>query len=286
MRRGSGVDPDLDYCLEQLRRYDRDRYLAVLAAPPEAAVDLAVLFAFNLELALIPDSVTEPMLGRIRLQWWREALEELRAGRVRRHAVLTPLAALIARRPLDPARLEALIAAREFEIDREQPADMAALRRFTDDTAVGLLMLAAAALGVDPAKETVAAALRGVGTAHAFTGIARAALHLAGHHRVLLPVDLLARHGVSLALLYDQKPQPGLQPAIEELAQAARGELTDAARVPVPKTLLPVMRIGTLARAELARLRKHGHDLFDPRSVAGSPRDIWRLALCRWTGRW
>ena len=50
--------------------------------------------------------------------------------------------------------------------------------------------------------------------------------------------------------------------------------------------LLPALRIGTLARAQLARLRRRDHELFDPRSIAPSPRDIWRLAGRRLIGSW
>jgi phytoene/squalene synthetase len=99
-------------------------------------------------------------------------------------------------------------------------------------------------------------------------------------------VSLQQKHGVSLDLLYELKPQPALNAAIAELAIAARKHLDTAKRIAVPRPLLPALRIGTLARAQLARLRRHDHDLFDPRSIAASPRDIWRLAARRLIGSW
>jgi NADH dehydrogenase [ubiquinone] 1 alpha subcomplex assembly factor 6 len=120
-------ESNIDYCLQQIRRFDRDRYLTVVAAPQQAAVDLAVLYAFNLEIALVRDSVSESMLGRIRLQWWREAIAEVYEGRPRRHAVLESLAALHARKALSRAHFERMIDARESELDDAVPADLAAL---------------------------------------------------------------------------------------------------------------------------------------------------------------
>jgi NADH dehydrogenase [ubiquinone] 1 alpha subcomplex assembly factor 6 len=281
-----GGGSDIEYCLGQIRRYDRDRYLTVVAAPEPAAADLAVLYAFNLEIALVRDSVTEPMLGRIRLQWWREALAEVYAGRPRHHAVLESLAALHARRPLTPALFERLIDARETEFDDIIPADLAALESYADATSGDLIRLAGEAAGLNPDAGDLAALIRHVGIGVGLTGIARAALYLARRRHTLLPETLLQKHGVSLDLLYELKPQSALNAAIAELAVAARGHLDAAKRIAAPKTLLPALRIGTLARAHLARLKRHNHDLFDPRSIEPSPRDIWRLAGRRLIGSW
>lgn len=276
----------IDYCLAQLRRYDRDRYLTVVAAPQQTAADLAVLYAFNLEIALVRDSVTEPMLGRIRLQWWREALDGVYQGHPRHHAVLECLAALNARTPLDRAAFERMIDARETEFDEAIPGDMAALAAYADATSGDLLRLAAAAAGLDPASGDCAELIRHVGIGFGLTGIARATLYLARHRHTLLPQTLLQKHGVSLDQLYELKPQRGLNAAIAELATAARSHLDAAKRLSAPKKLLPALRIGTLARAQLARLRQCNHDLFDPRSIEASPRDIWRLAGKRLIGSW
>jgi NADH dehydrogenase [ubiquinone] 1 alpha subcomplex assembly factor 6 len=276
----------IEYCLAQIRRYDRDRTLTVLAAPRQAAADLAVLYAFNLEIALVRDSVTEPMLGRIRLQWWREALAELFEGRPRRHAVLESLAALHARRPLSRAHFDRLIDARETEFDDIIPADLAALETYVDATSGDLIRLAAEAAGLDPSSGDVAALIRHVGIGVGLTGIARATLYLARRRQTLLPQSLLQEHAVSLDLLYELKPQPGLNAALAELAAGARNHLDAAKRLRAPKPLLPALRIGTLARAHFARLAAHNHDLFNPRSIEPSPRDIWRLAGKRLIGSW
>jgi phytoene/squalene synthetase len=276
----------IEYCLQQIRRYDRDRTLTVLAAPQQAAADLAVLYAFNLEIALVRDSVTEPMLGRIRLQWWREALEGVYEGNPRQHAVLQSLAALNARTPLTRTYFERLIDARETEFDEVIPADMAALESYADATSGDLLRLAAEAAGLDPASGDCAELVRRVGLGFGLTGIARATLYLARRRQTLLPQSLIKKHGVSLDRLYELKPQPGLNAAIAELAATARSHLDAAKRSPAPKPLLPALRIGTLARAHLARLQQRNHDLFDPRSIEASPRDIWRIAAKRLIGSW
>src|SRR4051812_12730884 len=78
------------------RRYDRDRYQTGLFAPSDRREALFALYAFNYEVARVRESVTQPMLGQIRLQWWREVIAASYAGApARRHEIVQPLVATI-----------------------------------------------------------------------------------------------------------------------------------------------------------------------------------------------
>lgn len=57
------------------RQLDHDRYLCALLAPADSRSGLLTIAAFHGEIARIPASVREPTIGAIRLQWWRDALE-------------------------------------------------------------------------------------------------------------------------------------------------------------------------------------------------------------------
>ncbi len=59
---------------------DPDRYASALFAPRPAREPLFALYALNVELARAAEQVSEPQLGEIRLQWWREALDRAAAG--------------------------------------------------------------------------------------------------------------------------------------------------------------------------------------------------------------
>ena len=61
-------------CLEQVLRFDRDRYLIAMAAPRDCRHKLMALYAFNVEVARICESVSESILGEIRFQWWRDQI--------------------------------------------------------------------------------------------------------------------------------------------------------------------------------------------------------------------
>ncbi len=59
---------------------DRDRFQTALFAPARHREALFALYAFNYEIARVRETITEPMLGQIRLQWWREVIAAAFAG--------------------------------------------------------------------------------------------------------------------------------------------------------------------------------------------------------------
>lgn len=77
-----------------IARVDEDRWLSSRYAAPAQRAQLIALYGFNYELARVRLAVSEPTLGAIRFQWWREALEALSAQQsARRHTVTEALAA-------------------------------------------------------------------------------------------------------------------------------------------------------------------------------------------------
>jgi len=82
----------------RLARQDEDRWISSrYAARPERRA-LVALYSLNVELARVRTAVSEPTLGAIRFQWWREALEEIAAGAVvRKHDVAQALASCVGR---------------------------------------------------------------------------------------------------------------------------------------------------------------------------------------------
>jgi phytoene/squalene synthetase len=239
-----------------LRDGDYDRFLTVLFAPPGKREAAFALIALNLEIARIRDAVREPMLGQIRLQWWREALAEATAGSPRRHDVLEGLAAAGVPTPL----LDELVDARETELAAEPPRTLAAFRAYASGTSGALSEAMAAVLGGD---ESARVAARGVGTAFGMIGVLRATRFLANRGRVLLPSHVLDESGTSVAAVKELRSDPGLARAAERIANAAREELDAARRLPVSKDVRAAVLLAPLIDAYLARLRAAKFDVLN-----------------------
>jgi len=100
-----------------VRHHDRDRYQTALFAPARRREALLALYAFNYEIARVRETVTQPMLGQIRLQWWREVLDAAYAGApARQHPVAVPLSAVIREFGLSREPFDRLIDTRERDL--------------------------------------------------------------------------------------------------------------------------------------------------------------------------
>ena len=276
---------DTSYLAADLQRDDPDRYLtAMLAAPPHRD-HLFALYAFNVEIAKIREVVSEPMLGEIRLQWWRDVIEEIYGGTVRRHAVAQALDATVKARQLSRGHFDALIDARAFDLTDEPPATTAALVEYADGTSGRLAVLALQALN---ARDKEAAAVgRDIGIAWALTGLIRAVPAHARARRLYLPHDLMERHGVRPGELFELRSDDALRAAVSDLADQAAVHLRAArkARSVVPKAAVPALLVGRLADLYLRRLRSVGYDPFDSRLRRPMPLNGLRLAFAALVGR-
>ena len=59
------------------RRHDHDAYLTSLFSPPRIRPVFWALHAFNIETALLRDTVSDAKLGQIRLVWWKQAIQQI-----------------------------------------------------------------------------------------------------------------------------------------------------------------------------------------------------------------
>ena len=111
------------YVLDLVRSADRDRFLAALFAPEPARRGLLALLAFDHELARTRTVTREPVLARIRLEWWREAVTEAAgAAAPRAQPIVESLSEIARRHGIGAERFVGLIDAREEEI--EGPLDV------------------------------------------------------------------------------------------------------------------------------------------------------------------
>lgn len=213
------------------READPDRAIAALFAPSKVRDDLFALIAFNAELARIADQVSEPELGAIRLQWWRDALERAQTGEATGHPVADAFGGVLGRRALSRERIAALIDARFFDIGETVMADTASLNAYLSDTTGSLFALTAdiAAAGVVDAASgrrdvIVEKSARAYGLVDVMCDVPR----LAARGRTYLPADGLARHGTAPDTVFAGETTPGLLALLAEMRDDARDALHEA----------------------------------------------------------
>ena len=285
MTRRSGKAPALSPAAALVRRHDRDRYQTALFAPPAAREALFALYAFNYEIARVRESVREPMLGQIRLQWWREAVDAAYdGGPVRQHETVAALSAAIRGRTLTRAGFDRLIDARERDLDDEPPATLGELEAYAEGSSAVLIELALEVL--EAATPAAREAARHVGVAYALSGLMRAIPVHDRAGRFSIPADVAADAGLDpggAAL----RPEPALSRAVATVAGAAQRHLAVARglRREVPRKALPALLPARIAARALQRLERAGFDPFSDAVAVDDPLQIWRLAYAALVGR-
>ncbi len=200
-----------------MRRADPDRYFSALFAPAEKRHALLALYAFNVELSRIGETVHEPMLGEIRLQWWRETMEGARSGQPRRHDVAEAMAQ-VALADLPESLFAKMIDARSFDVARESFTDEAELEAYLRDTSGTLMQLAARVLGGTGQSDE---ALAKAGTAFGLVGMARSLAFHARRGKNFIPDALLKRFGVPGERLASAEGHEAIVASAREMAARA-----------------------------------------------------------------
>jgi 15-cis-phytoene synthase len=207
---------------------DLDRYASALFAPGACREHLFALYAFNVELARM---VSEPQLGEIRLQWWRDALDRASSCETTGQPVADAIGFAVRECKLSQQSLAGLIDARHFDVSVKIMPDTAALDDYLANTAGVLFKLASEvcmAGGRAAEPRVLDAAVRAAGIAYGLTGLMRALPVHARRGRVDIPEDGLLRHGTSPAQLLAGEESEGLTELLADLRETARAALKSA----------------------------------------------------------
>ena len=253
-------------CADIVRRGDPDRFLAVMAAPPETRERLLPIHAFNLEIARAPWVTQEPLIAEMRLQWWRDALDAIGAGGpVPAHEVVSPLAGVIWAADLPLVPFHAMVDARRRDIQAEGFADSGALWAHLDATAGNLAWLAALALGAPEGAEPT---VRNMAVAD-------------GLARWFLAVPELAARG------HDPLPDPA-PAALADLARAGRARIARAraARSRVPRAAAPALLACWRADGILRRAAAEPDRVISGGLEGAEAARRWGILWRGITGRW
>ncbi len=279
------ISADYATCEALLRRDDPDRWLASLFVPEPARPHVHALFAFSLEIARVRELVSEPLLGEIRFQWWRDALEAPDKGEAQANPVASALLDTVARFGLPSEPLLGLIEARLFDLYDEPMESIDALEAYAKATSSCLFRLAT--LVIDPVHAVHGlGAADHAGIAYAVTGLLRALPWHRARGQTYVPLESLRARGGSPDDLVSESATPAVHATLADLRALVRSHLeTFAARLPcVPDESRPAYLAASLCEAYLRQMEKRSYDPFSTFVALPQWRRQWILwrAARRW----
>lgn len=219
------LDPGFEAVVKRLRRRDYASYLSVRMAPEAVREPLFWLQGFFHDVAQIPYKVDEPLLGEIRLQWWRDAITKLGRGERIGHPVADGLQAVLeADDGLLAQAMTGIVDSYRFDVQKSPVPDMPGFYGLMDQRYGGLLR-AGLLIGGHSRPETVLMATEAGMAIGATEVIAQLPLAL-GAQLQPLPQDMLAAHGLSHQ---DLLSPAGAVPTLHERVGKALYAIADGA---------------------------------------------------------
>ncbi|GAA6044273.1 hypothetical protein JCM8097_002103 [Rhodosporidiobolus ruineniae] len=268
LRQSSGLssyEQGLAYATSLVRRSDHEAIYASHFYPPAARPAYLALKALNVELAALPDQVSNQLVGRMRFQWWRDALKGVFEGGAPPHPLVALLSHLPQRSSLSAYHFTRLVNAREANFLSPTFTSLSDLADYSAGTQASLLYLLLQVTAADSASDTMtrlrhAEPFQHRGDEHAPRAgktmnaeikeaddltLDHAASHLAvavtiatllrsiPHHaqkRVnVVPLEIAARYNLQEEAIFRNGPgAAGLQDAVAALAGIAEAELRTA----------------------------------------------------------
>ncbi|QUC23590.1 uncharacterized protein UV8b_07831 [Ustilaginoidea virens] len=256
-RRLHGTSADVEsarrYCFKQLQTSDYDAHLIRRFVPPPAQDTYAALRALNLELARLPEAVSNPATGALRVRFWHESLDKTFAGLPPRepicillHHALRGLEARAgpATRKSIKFWVSRLVRTREKQLDGRPYPSLMALEDCAENTYSSIMY---ATLASVPLRSVHVDHLAShIGKACGIIAVLRGVPILAAPSRpvktptgsdapstrqpsLLLPLDVMAEEGVKEEDVFRQGPSAaGLQDAVFKVATRANDHLITA----------------------------------------------------------
>jgi len=187
------MTPD-EYCQRKAAASGSSFYYSFLFLPPEQRRAIIALYAFCREVDDAVDEAADPAVARAKLTWWRGELHAVFDGNAQ-HPVARALAPVVRAYRVAESQLTQIVDGVEMDLDYNRYPDFATLEVYCHRVAGVVGLLAAGIFGyTQPATLDYA---RTLGLALQLTNIIRDVGEDVRRNRIYLPLDELARFGLS-----------------------------------------------------------------------------------------
>jgi NADH dehydrogenase [ubiquinone] 1 alpha subcomplex assembly factor 6 len=282
------MTPTLSLCAQDVKNNDHDQFLCCLFAPENVRESIFALHVFYIETARIRSLVNEPHLGLIRLQWWRDLVEDALKGKQdgSENGTHKEIIASLKNSPIPADLFEIYFSARSFDMEDRAPNDVAELLNYCEKTGGSLAQMKAICLGAT--NENSLKAAECVGTAMTLCDIVRTLPYQARTGRTKLPKKFALTRNLNMIDFFEFKNSEALNQCVSDLVTQIRQKIKQARdlRQMSEECVRPVM-FATIAMEDyLKRLEKVSFDPFNPHIGGGRLSKQMKLAYYAWRGKY
>ncbi|KAM4906566.1 NADH dehydrogenase (ubiquinone) complex I, assembly factor 6 isoform 4-T7 [Sylvia borin] len=174
----------------------------------------------------IKDSVTQKTTGLMRMQFWRDAVEDIYGDNPPHQPIATELWRAVKRHNLTKMWFMKVIDEREKNLDDRAYRNIQELETYAENTQSALLYLTLETLGVRDIHADHAASH--IGKAQGIVTCLRATPYHCTRRKVFLPMDICMLHGVSQEDFIRGKQEKNVRDVIYDIASQAHIHLEHA----------------------------------------------------------
>jgi phytoene synthase len=272
------TDPH-QYCKDKAAASGSSFYYSFLFLPPERRRAITALYAYCREVDDVVDECTDPGVARTKLEWWRDEVARLYAGKPQ-HPVARALADVIQPYGITQEQLLTVIDGMAMDLDYNRYPDFDTLKLYCHRVAGVVGLMSARIFGYTDARTLDYAA--DLGLAFQLTNIIRDIGEDARRNRVYLPLDELARAGLDASKIVHGNAQQEHSAAFRQLMeqQVVRAQATyDRAFAQLPqqdrKTQIPGIIMAAIYRTLLEEIRADGCRVLTHRTSLTPVRKLW-----------
>lgn len=234
-----------------------------------------------MEIASIQDIVTQSQIGKMRIEWWKQAINDTFHGSPPNHPVALALANSLETARLSKSWFNRILNERADTMFMPAFSSIEALERYGENTNSVLIYLHLEALGIVDLKCDHAASHIGKAAAMA-TQLRAAPLHLS-KSQLYLPTDIMNKHSIVTEDIIRKGTTKHFEEAIFELSTRANDQAITARtyQAEIPKEAVPALLNLVPAQYYLKQLERSHFDILDNRLSKKSltlPFNIWKHA--------
>ncbi|KAL0579125.1 hypothetical protein V5O48_002857 [Marasmius crinis-equi] len=252
--------------------------------PKELQGAYFALKAFSVEIAMVSDTVSNPTIGMMRMQFWRDAVKGISDGNPPRHPIALALHDASQRTGLPPYHLKRMIDARNAELQVPVHLTTESLVAHAESTSSTLLYSLLSMLSLH--SDTYSHAASHLGVAQTISTLLRGLPFHARHGRMIIPAEITAKHGVVQEEVFRKgKEARGIDDAVFEFATLANDHLITARSMfneeglkgKIPQEAMAVFLAGVPVSNILTTLEKLNFDVFHPKLQIRDWRLPWKI---------
>lgn len=268
------MSPD-EYCKDRTARSGSSFYYSFMFLPKVQRQAITALYAYCREVDDVVDECSDIGIARTKLDWWRTEIDNLYAGKPS-HPVTRALVTTLENFPLPREHFLEIIDGMQMDLDQARYQDFKELQLYCYRVASVVGLLAAEIFGYKD-RQTLKYAHK-LGIAFQLTNILRDVREDASRGRIYVPLEELARFGVSEDDLLQSKDSDRTRALFRYQLQRAQQSYDDALAL-LPESDRYAQRVGLIMaaiyRATLNEIDADGLRILQHRISLTPVRKLW-----------